>query len=181
MVARFSPIKGQHVFVDAVELLAPRYPDAEFVLAGAPLFGEDGYARSVRNQATGSLIGDRIRFLNFVEDVPRLLDSLDVVVHASLYAEGFGQTVAEAMLAGKAVVASSAGGPGEIIEDGVTGLLVPPGDAQALANAIDDLLSDPERAREMGRLAREAALERYDIRKTTQSIEAVYEKVLARA
>ena len=109
------------------------------------------------------------------------MDGLDIVVHPSVEPEGLGQTIIEAMMAGKSVVVSAAGGSAELVEDGVTGRLVPPGDASALASAIADLLSDPAKAAEMGRRAREVALERYDIRTTARAIEDIYEKVLAEA
>jgi glycosyltransferase involved in cell wall biosynthesis len=181
MVGRFAPWKGQHLFVDAVGRLADRGADAEFVLAGTALFGEDGYERSVRDQARTSINGDRIRFLDFVDDVPRLLRNLDIVVHASVQPEPFGQVIVEAMMAGKPVIAAAAGGALDLIEDGITGRLVPPGDAAALAAAMRDLMSDPASASRMGMQARASVLERYDLRQTVAAIEKVYERVLTLA
>jgi glycosyltransferase involved in cell wall biosynthesis len=177
MIARFAPIKGQHVFVQAAQGLGTKYPTVEFVLAGAPLFGEEGYAEDVR-QAAASTKGRSLQFLGFVEDVPALLEELDIIVSPSTQPEGFGQVIVEAMMAGKPVVASASGGPTEVIEDGVTGRLVPPGDAAALTRAISEMLDQPEQARIMGCRARERALQLYDIRETTRQIEAVYERVL---
>jgi glycosyltransferase involved in cell wall biosynthesis len=179
MVARFAPIKGQHIFIQAAQGLATTHPQAEFVLAGSALFGEEHYERQVREMA-GSGTSLAVRFLDFVDDVPQLMRKLDVVVSPSTQAEGFGQVIVEAMLAGKPVIASAAGGPIELIEDGVTGRLVPPGDVLALTRAISELLDDPGEAAAIGRRARERALQRYDIRNTTRQIEAVYEKVLSK-
>ena len=179
MVARFAPIKGQHIFVQAAQCLATTYPSAEFVVAGASLFGEEGYELEVREAARSG--GDRaVRFLGFVDDVPALMAKLDLVVSPSTQPEGFGQSIVEAMLAGKAVIASAAGGPTELIEDGVTGRLVPPGDVVALSRAISELLEDPVEAAAMGRRARVRASKLYDIRETTRLVEAVYERVLSR-
>ena len=180
MIARFAPIKGQHVFVDAIGDLAGKHPSAEFVIAGAALFGETAYEAEIKAKTLASPAVARIQLPGFVEDVPSLLRDLDIVVAPSVGAEGFSQVVAEAMMASKPVVASAGGGPSEILEDGVTGRLVEPGDAAALAHAISELLADPAEARAMGRRARDVALERYDIRKTARAIEAVYEQVLAR-
>ena len=180
MVSRFAFIKGQHVFLDAIGRLAATYPTAEFVLAGTALFGEHAYEAEIRARARASAAAARIRLPGFVDDTTALLASLDVVVSPSVAAEGFGQVIAEAMMAGKPVVASSAGAPAEIIEDRRTGRLVAPGDSSALAAAIDELLANPTEARAMGRRARRVALERYDIEKTTRSVERVYEEVLAR-
>jgi len=177
MVARFAPIKGQHIFVQAAQGLATTYPSAEFVLAGGSLFGEERYELEVREAARSG--GDQlVRFLGFVDDVPALMAKLDLVVSPSTQPEGFGQSIVEAMLAGKPVIASAAGGPTELIEDGVTGRLVPPGDVLALTRAISELLDDPAEAAAMGRRARARASKLYDIRETTRLVEAVYERVL---
>jgi len=180
MVSRFHFIKGQHVFLDAIGKVAETHPSAEFVIAGAALFGEQGYEAEIKAHAMASPAAARIQLPGFIDNVPQLLRDLDIVVAPSVAPEGFGQVVAEAMMAARPVVASSAGGPSEILEDGVTGRLVKPGDAGALAQAIGDLLDDPGEARAMGRRGRDIALERYDIRKTARAIEGVYGRVLAR-
>jgi len=181
MIARFSPEKGQHLLLDAAERLCRVRTEVEYVFAGAAFFGEGRYEEQIRSRAQRGPLAERVRFAGFVDDVPSLLRDLDIIVHPSVEPEGFGQIVAEAMMAGKPVVVSAAGGSAELVEDGVTGRLVPPGDAGALADAIAELLASPTKAAEMGRRARQVALERYDIRKTTGAIEEVYERVLARA
>ena len=179
MVARLAPIKGQHVFLQAIESLGPRHPGVEFVIAGAPLFGAEEYAKTLKDQAA-KLGGASVRFAGHIDDVPAFLDQIDIYIHASVTAEGLPLGLIEAMMAGKAIIATAAGGPSEMIDDGVTGRLIPPGDAQALAKALHELLNDAEGAWTMGHRAREVALERYDIRKTASMIERVYESVLAR-
>lgn len=179
MIARFAPLKGQHLLVEAARQVARDYPQAEFVLAGKPLFGEEIYAQEVQETARRAL-RRQVRFPGFVDDVPALLRDLDIVVNPSTVPEGFGQAIVEAMMAGKPVIASALGGPVDVIEDGVTGRLIPADDAGALAAAIGDLLADPAAAAEMGRKGRIRAMERYELRETTRSIEQVYEKVLAR-
>lgn len=181
MVARFSPEKGQHVLVDAAERLLNGRKNIEFVLAGSALFGEDAYEAEIRRRISTGHMTDRISMPGFTDDAAGFISGLDVVVHPSVEPEGFGLAVAEAMMSGKPVIASAAGGSAELIEDGVSGRLVAPGDAEALAQAIDDLVSNPEKASQMGHRAREVALERYDIRKTTAAIEAVYTRALAKA
>lgn len=181
MIARFAPIKGQHIFLDAAERLIATHPSTQFVMAGSALFGEDGYESEMRERVCKSHMSGRVLIPGFVEDVRSLLATLDIVVHPSIQAEGFGQIVVEAMMCAKPVIVSAAGGSAELVEDGVTGRLVPPGDPVALAAAIDELLSNPIRAAEMGRRGRQRALARYDIRTTARAIEAVYERVLAAA
>jgi glycosyltransferase involved in cell wall biosynthesis len=178
MLARFTPLKGQHIFLEAVESIASRHPDAEFILAGAALFGEEEYERKVRAQALASAQRNRFCFLGFVDNTPEFIRDLDIVVHASILPEGFGQTIVEAMLAGKPVVATAAGGPSDIVENGVTGLLVEPGNPVRLADAIEYLMTHPDHASAMGRQARKSALERYSTARFARSVEAVYSSLL---
>jgi glycosyltransferase involved in cell wall biosynthesis len=175
MVARIAPLKGQHVFLEAARRVAAAWPEVEFVLAGEPLFGEERYARTLRHQAAGL----RVRFLGFVDDVPALLRDLDVVVHVSVQPEGMGQAVVEAMLSGRPVVATGLGGTAELVEDGVTGRIVPAGDARALADAVSSLLADPRSAAELGRRAQKAARERFDLGRYAREMDGVYQEVLA--
>jgi glycosyltransferase involved in cell wall biosynthesis len=179
MIARLAPLKGQHVFIEAAQRLATAHPEMEFLIAGTALFGEEEYASRIRSQAASGPHGDRIRFLGFVNDVPALMRDLDVVVHASTLPDAFGQVIVEAMLSGRPVVATAIGGPAEMIEDGVTGRLIPPGDAAALTSAIAEIVDDKAAAAAMAHRARALALDRFDLRCTTRAIEAVYEKVLA--
>jgi glycosyltransferase involved in cell wall biosynthesis len=178
MIARFSPLKGQHIFIEAASQVGANHPEAEFVLAGAPLFGEQAYAAKVQNDARNSPNSDRIRFLGFVDDVPALLHDLDIVVQPSIYPEGLGQSVLEAMMAGKPVIASASGGLSELIDDGATGRLIPPADVVALRNAIEDLLADPVAAGAMGERARQRATQLYDIHATARAVERVYAEVI---
>lgn len=180
MVSRLSPIKGQHVFLRAAQQVGEQNRSARFVLAGTALFGEDVYEAEIREVASEGALAGRVEMLGFVTDVSALIQTLDVIVQPSTAPEGFGQIVVEAMMCAKPVIASAAGGSAELIQDGITGRLVPPGDPTALADAICDVLAHPAQAAEMGRRAREKALERYDIRKTTRAIEDVYSRVLAR-
>lgn len=179
MIARIAPLKGQDVFIEAAQRLAVRYPDMEFLIAGTALFGEEEYASRIQSQAASGPSGDRIRFLGFIDDVPALMGDLDVVVHASRLPDAFGQVIVEAMLCGRPVVSTAIGGAIEMIEDGVTGRLVPPGDSAAMAETIAEIVEDRTAAAAIARRARALALDRFDVRCTTRAIEAVYEKVLA--
>lgn len=144
-VGRFHAWKGQQVLLRALALEAR----AHAWLVGAPLFGEEAFGAELRAEAQRLGLADRVKFLGFRDDVPRLVRAADIVVHSSVYPEPFGRVVVEGMLAGRPVVASAAGGVGEIVQDGETGLLVPPDDPAALAAAIGRLLDDPAKARAM--------------------------------
>lgn len=156
MVGRLAPWKGQHVFLDAFARAFPS-SGAEAVVIGSALFGEGGYEHSLAELARDLGIESRVRFAGFREDVPRELARLDVLVHASLLPEPFGQVVTEGMAAGLAVVATDGGGPSELIASGVDGLLVPPGDPDALAAALQGLAADAELRRRLGDAARRRA------------------------
>ncbi len=143
MFGRLSPWKGQDVALAALRALPP---DCHLWIVGAALFGEQAYEAELRTAAASMGVADRVRFLGFRDDVPALMKAADVVVHASTLPEPFGRVAVEGMLAVRPVVAAAAGGIGEIITDGRTGVLVPPGDASALARAVQALRSDSSRA-----------------------------------
>jgi glycosyltransferase involved in cell wall biosynthesis len=121
-----------------------------------------------------------VRFAGARRDIPRILPALDVFVLPSLY-EGFGIAILEAMAAGKPVVATTVGGIPEFVVPGETGLLVEPGNAEALAVAIGCLLHDPEGARQMGIRGRARALAGFQMSTVVRRHEQVYEACLANA
>ncbi|CAO4163490.1 glycosyltransferase [Methylorubrum populi] len=135
--SRIAPWKGQHVFLQALAAL----PGARGVVVGAPLFGEDAYADRLRSLAAELGIADRLSFLGHRDDVPRLMQAVDVVVHPSVHPEPFGRTLVEAMLAGTPVIATETGAAGEILDGGRLGTLVAPGDPAALAAAMGAVLT----------------------------------------
>ena len=142
VVGRLSDWKGQHVFLDAFAK-AFAGSDAVARLIGAPLFEEEGYEIELRQQVDRLGLAGRVEFRGHRDDVAAELAALDVVVHCSTVPEPFGQVVVEAMGVGRPVIAAAAGGPLEVVTDGVNGLLTPPGDAPALAAALVRLAEDP--------------------------------------
>jgi glycosyltransferase involved in cell wall biosynthesis len=165
MFGRLQTWKGQHVFLDAASRIAAQFPRCHFVLVGGSLFGlEAEYAAALRSRAAQPDLRGRVTFLGHRDDTPALLNACDVVVHASVKPEPWGLVVAEAMAAGRAVIASAAGGPREMIEPGRTGFLVPPNDPPALAAALAQLLSDTELRATLGRAARQHAISLLDQR-----------------
>jgi len=168
-LARLAPQKGLDTLVAAAQLL----PEAVFAVAG------DGPERGALEAQAATLgLADRMRFLGHRQDVPALLDSCDVLVLPSLF-EGLPLAVLEAMAAGKPVVASRIGGTDEAVLDGVTGLLVPPSDARALARAVREVLSDPPLARRLGAAGRARVQAEFSARRMVSAVEATYDEVLA--
>jgi len=119
----------------------------------------------------------QVQLLGQRSDIPQILAASDVFVLSSLW-EGLPYTIIEAMMSGLPVVATSVGGVPELVEDGVTGFLVPPKDYQALAKALQRLLDDPELCHRMGQLGREKALREFTLDRMLRETEKVYEEVL---
>lgn len=165
--SRLAPWKGQHVLLDALT----RLPNAHALFVGEALFGEERYAQDLCSRARSLGIADRVRFLGFRDDVPRLMKLVDVVVHASTAPEPFGRMIVEGMLARRPVVVSRAGGALEIVEDGTNGLLVRPGDPRALAAALSGLLADPARARVLAETGHASAVRRFSLETMMEGIE----------
>ena len=157
-------------------MLRPDFPDIQVVIAG------DGFERPDLEMLAKDLkIDDCTEFLGWVPntDLPRFYRAAVASVIPSLE-EGFGIPAAEAMGCELPVVASDAGGLPEVVEDGVTGYVVPKGDADALADALHSLLDDPDLGRRMGVAGRNRSLERFSWELTAEKIEAVYDSLQAK-
>lgn len=142
---RLSSEKGQRVAVEAMFLIAKEHPEARLALVGEGIDRED-----LETTAEALGIRDRIHFTGFVQDVRELMSACDVVIVPSSRGEGFGLAAVEAMALSRPVVASAQGGLSEIVVPSETGLLVPPNDPQALADAVCELVAKPELAQSMG-------------------------------
>ena len=171
------PRKGIRFLIEAAAQLKPRFQDLKVVIAG------DGFERPALIELAESLgIARDVTFLGWVpnSDLPPYYRAAAVSVIPSLE-EGFGIPAAEAMGCETPVVASDAGGLPEVVEHGVTGLIVPRGDSAALAEAIGSLLSDPGRRAAMGRAGRERALRLFDWDRTAEQFERIYAAVAKQA
>lgn len=169
LFGRLSEWKGQHVFLDAIAAME----GVQAVIVGGALFGQEAYEARIREQVSRLGLEGRVRFLGFRPDVPELMAAMDVVAHTSIVAEPFGRVVVEAMMCGRPVVATRGGGVTEIIRDGETGLLVPPGNASALAAAIGRILSQPALAERLARKGREDVSQRFSLEETCRSVSAL--------
>jgi glycosyltransferase involved in cell wall biosynthesis len=171
-VGRIESDKGQHVLVEAAARIAAARSDALFVICG-----EGEQSEAMRAQVGRERLAERVRFLGRRDDVRPVLAALDVFVLPSLQ-EGLGVALLEAMAMARPAVASRVGGIPDAVDDGVTGLLVPPGEAQALAEAVLSLLSDdPLRAR-MGAAARARAAAFFSPQAMVAETEALYLRLL---
>lgn len=178
VVARLTPWKGHRVLLRAWPTVRARVPDARLLVVGEVAFWEQSYEDELRGLAEELGISASVHWLGFREDVPDLLRLSDLLVLPSIN-EPFGRVLIEGMAVGLPVVATASGGVPEIVVDGQTGLLVPPEEVDALADAIASLLTDPTRARAMGAAGRARAVERFDVRRVARQVQAVYEDILA--
>jgi glycosyltransferase involved in cell wall biosynthesis len=170
------PRKGIRFLIEAAAALKPRFPDVKVVIAG------DGFERPELIGLAESLgIARDVTFLGWVpnSELPPYYRAAAVSVIPSLE-EGFGIPAAEAMGCQTPVVASDAGGLPEVVEHGVTGLVVPRGDSSALATAIGALLADPFKRTQMGLAGRERALRLFDWDRTAEQLEQIYAEVTPR-
>jgi mannosyltransferase len=176
---RIRPQKGTDVFVEAMCRLLPNYPDFTAVIVGAVTPDQQLFARRLRDLVGAAGLTDRVRFLGElpIAEVPRWYQRITIYAFTSRN-EGFGLTLLEAMAAGTALVAARAGAADKVVIDDDTGVLVPPGDVDALVAALEPLLRDPLRAAAMGQRARERVLAEHGIEAEAEKIAAVYRKML---
>jgi glycosyltransferase involved in cell wall biosynthesis len=179
LIGRITRWKGQDVFLRAAAEVLRRFPQARFQIIGGALFQEQDFEREITKLTSELGLEAAVEFTGFRSDVPELIKHLDILVHASTTGEPFGQVVVEGMAAGKAVVATDGGGVPEIVVPDETGILVPMGDAEALARGICRLLESPQRALEMGRRGRSRVEALFTIQHTVSKMESLYDSMPA--
>ena len=178
LVGRLVDWKGPDYFIKAAAISARELPESRFLLVGDALFGEKEYVDHLKELAESLGLHDRLVFTGFRSDVSLLVAALDVLVHASTLPDPLPTVLVEAMAKSRPVVAADAGGVPEIVMDGVTGFTVPPRDTERMSEAITYLLSNPDKARQMGKAGLERAKELFDIHKTTLSMEEALESAM---
>ncbi len=182
IIGALAPWKGHEGFLRAVAQVAPEFPSMRAEIVGDEIYatkGHRGMRHSLEMLTTELGLSDRVKFHGWLHDIHPVLRQAAVVVHASIEPEPFGRVLIEAMAAGKPVVAVNAGGVPEIVVDGETGILVPPGNHQQMAAALALLLRQPQRRQTMGHAARLRVAQRFTIDRQVRSIAAIYDRVLA--
>ena len=175
-VANLFPRKGYEVMLRALPAIVRAVPTVHYVIVGSD---DHDYAVRLKRLAQELNIADRVHIVGFQDPVQPILASLDLYVHPALM-EGFGIAVVEAMAMGKAVVATTTGGLPEVVAQGETGLLVPPGDVESLAATVVSLLQDDSRREQMGGNGRARAQERFSLDASVMHMEQLYGEILAR-
>ena len=173
--------KGTDIFVEAMCRLLPKYPDFTAIVIGPVTLEQRAFAAALKERVRVAGLSERVRFLGelAVEEVPRWYQRLLIYAFTSRN-EGFGLTLLEATASGLALVATRAGAAEQVVREGETGFLVPPGDADALAKAIEPLMRNPARAAEMGRNGRKRAAAQFSIDAEAEKIAAFYRQVWQR-
>jgi glycosyltransferase involved in cell wall biosynthesis len=174
-VANLFPRKGIDVMIRALPLMLAYFPNAHYLIVGA---GDPGYEGTLRSLVETLGLGGAVHFVGFQEEVYSCLAAMDVYVHPALM-EGFGIAILEAMAMGKPVVASRVGGIPEVVRDGLTGLLVSPGNPEALALALVRLLQDPNSRQGMGRAGKQRVEEHFTLEHTMSTLQGLYAQLLS--
>lgn len=179
-VGRINPRKGLECFVRAAALVASERPEVRFAVVGDTAdASEEGYLKSLRELAASLGVGGRLVFAPARRNITELMSAIDLFVMTSVN-EGFGRVVIEAMAARRPVVASAVGGIPEIVDDGVTGTLVPPEQPDAFAAAVSAILASPGLSASMGAKSRARVEEYFSDRAQLPAVLAVYRRVLSR-
>ena len=171
--SRISPWKGQDILLEALSAI----PGADLVIVGDALFGEHQFADQLKRRASQPDLAGRVHFLGFRQDVPAIMQCVDIVAHTSVAPEPFGLVILEGMLAGKPVIASRGGGAIEIIGSPAAGILVTPRSVSELRDTIAALLADPVLATRMAHAGRTRAQQAFPLSATFDGISAVLRKL----
>jgi glycosyltransferase involved in cell wall biosynthesis len=174
MVGNFAPVKGHKLFLEAMKIVAASFSDVTFVIVGDSLGVKNLSLQDLRDEAKKIGLEEKVIFTGNRSDVPNLLKSFDILVSPSSQ-ESFGRVVMEAMAMGIAVVATDSGGPGEIIEDGLAGIIRPVGDAPRIAEAVLALLHDDQRRRKLGEKGSWRIKEHFSLEKTYHKFNKVFD------
>lgn len=186
LVGQITPWKGHDTAIRALRRVRDRHPAAKLVVVGEVKFSgagtsldNHGFLHGLHDLVRELDLTDAVVFLGERNDIPRILRALDILLVPST-AEPFGRTVAEAMTMATPVIATSEGGPAELIDHGVSGLLAAPGDDEAWASAIDRVLSDRSTASQMAEAGQRVALIRFDTDRHVRAVLALLESAAVR-
>jgi L-malate glycosyltransferase len=179
VVSRLTRLKGLEQFLEAAAIVRSRVPTVHFLVVGETNPMDRQYLRSLQEYAARCGVAEHVTFTGLRSDVPAVLASLTISVMPSLN-EALSNVVLESMAAGAPTVATRVGGTPEAVVDGVTGILVPPADSGALAEAIVHLLRNSELAAHLGRAARLRIADHFSVRRMVRATEDLYTDLLER-
>lgn len=178
MVAKLQPDKGHPQFIRMAEIVHEHNKSAQFVIIGGPVEGHMEEAQDIARLGASAVKQGYLHMVGPRQDLPSVFSACDVFMHCPTYPDPYPTVVLLAMLMGKTAICSGTGGIVEQIEDDVTGILVPPGSAGAMASAVLDLIASPSRRRELGQAAMLKARSLYDPNGQAKSIRHEYEALV---
>ena len=174
IVGRLVEWKGHEVFLGALARVAETYPDVQGLVVGGAGVSSPFLPQQLKRLAASLGLSEAVHFTGHRQDIARLLAAMDILAHTSTAPEPFGRVLIEGMAMARPVIASADGGVPEIVLHGETGLLVPPGDVGAFAEAMVSLLQDPERAAALGRAGRQRVVAHFTIEQHVRQVQEVY-------
>jgi glycosyltransferase involved in cell wall biosynthesis len=180
LIGRIDWWKGHDYFLEAFAKAAKKISGLRGMVIGEPSADEKNlrFFNMLRKRVNTLNLDDKFIFTGYRQDVPRLMSTLDIVVHASSEPEPFGLVAIEGMASGKPVVATSAGGILDIIQDGINGLLVPCKDSKAMAAAIMELALNKNKAVDLGKAARQRIVDKFTVEHQIQAVEKLYDSLI---
>ncbi|MGD0336690.1 MAG: GT4 family glycosyltransferase PelF [Candidatus Omnitrophota bacterium] len=178
IIGRITPLKGHSYFIKAMAHVARAVPGLKIWIIGDAPASRQAYKEQVQVLVKRLGLGNCTQFLGTQRDIPEILSHLDAVVLSTVTHEAFGRVIVEAQAAGVPVVATSVGGVVDIIDDGKTGLLVPPAEPQAMAEAVMKIFKDPALARELAECAYKKVKEKYSVELMVKNTLEVYKDAL---
>ena len=173
-VGRVRIRKGAMVFIEAASEVLQQYKDMHFYVVGDDSGDDDGCLAAAQEMVNLRGIAPYFTFTGSLYDAPQFMKHIDIIVVPSIFEEPFGRVNIEAMAAGKPVIASRVGGIPEVVEDYVNGLLVPRGDADALAKAMINLIDNAELRSRLGENGRRSVEGKFDTKKQIKDLEAIF-------
>ena len=180
MVGNICYLKGQLVFVKAIDLLINEFQEnkrIQGIIIGNTPTGAAAYEQEIRSFLKERKIDDKVRLLGYRQDIPQLLKAVDIFVHASVELDALPRVILEAMALEKPVIATNSGGASEIIEDWITGYLVPMNDQISMKNAIMRYVQEHKKAKAIGVAARKTVEVKFSVYQMVQGVEEVYEEI----
>ena len=180
VIANFQEWKGHLVVINAMEILRKRHDDVVCLLIGAvsTVKQDKEYFTRVTKEIQAKGLDKNVIITGYRQDIADLINSLDILVHSSIEPEPFGRVLIEGMCLGKAVIATDIGGPREIIENSVSGILVPPSDLGALSDKIGYLLDHADFRQEIGNEALKRIKEKFGLKKFSTEINLLYDEII---
>jgi glycosyltransferase involved in cell wall biosynthesis len=179
LIGRIQYRKGHDVLIEAAYTMKQKgFTDFEVLFVGDIFPGYEWYLRHLKDKVRSLGMDDYVHFCGYRNDIPETVKDVDVVVVPSTLPESFGLVALEAMAGAKPVIATNQGGITEIVEDGVTGYLIPPGDKESLAEYLMQLAADPFKGAHMGQEGRKRVEQQFSIEHYHEAIRAVVSDVL---